>query len=815
MKKITALLLAVIMLLCILPVVATAEDAAIITAADFVSYEADGGVAITDYSGTQNGVTFTGIKAEQLTYQPRFYFTAEGISNIKSYAEANGYDCLTIHAWGIFSNNSGVINNQLWFGDTEWQKITVDIADLDTDFFFLFGSEQTGTMYLWFEFSARPIVDQDSFAEPYWKEQADGSYSINSVAYQPHFYFSQAGIDRMKAYAEKHDVDTLLITGKYSGTNCLVLNNKMWIGQGEVKTLSVKIADMTTAFDIWSQSETGTTINLKFEAYKAPLINAASFQGNGVAFEDVFGATVAGETVDGVHITSVAYQPHFYFKADAISTIKAYAEENGFDTLRIHAYADLYNNMLVLNNMLWVGKGWAALDVSIDSLSTAFDFFSGSESTTDITMWFEFYKAPVINATSFTGLGGFTNNPDGTISLTTAEYQPHFYFTEEAVAAIKAYAEENGLETLRITVDYQGTNALVLNNKYWVDSTAVVPCDFLIADLTADFDFWIQSESVTNLTLSFEFLHLIHDYQTTDSKKVTCLEDGYTTYVCTVCGDTYTDTFEKLGHDFVEGFCSRCGLEESHEHNFIPGETVMPTCTDDGYTVYTCTCGESYKDDFTDALGHDYADGVCSRCGDEDPNYVKPDPCEGYTDIDRNKWYHEAADFVIERGIMGSTQTDALTFEPMTSCTRSMIVMILYNLAGKPEVEYEAKFPDVPDGKWFTDAVIWAYKNNIVSGYDNGKFGPNDKVTREQMAVVLKGYADFIGRDTSKTEDLSKFPDGNKATWSKPYISWAVAEGLISGKAQDGKTYLDPQGVATRAEVAALIRGFVLNILGE
>lgn len=81
------------------------------------------------------------------------------------------------------------------------------------------------------------------------------------------------------------------------------------------------------------------------------------------------------------------------------------------------------------------------------------------------------------------------------------------------------------------------------------------------------------------------------------------------------------------------------------------------------------------------------------------------------------------------------------------------------------------------------------------------------------MAVILKGYADFKGIDTSKSADLSKFPDGNKATWSKPYISWAVAEGLISGKAQDGKTYLDPQGNATRAEVATLISSFVRNIL--
>ena len=189
------------------------------------------------------------------------------------------------------------------------------------------------------------------------------------------------------------------------------------------------------------------------------------------------------------------------------------------------------------------------------------------------------------------------------------------------------------------------------------------------------------------------------------------------------------------------------------------------------------------------------------------------DPCEGYTDINRDSWYHDAADFVIERGLMGSTTTDALTFEPNTPCTRSMIVMILYNIAGTPDVTYEAKFPDVPNGQWYTKAVMWAYQNGIVSGYDNGKFGPNDKITREQMAVVLKGYADFKGIDTSKTADLSKFPDSNKATWSKTYIAWAVAEGLISGKAQNEQTYLDPQGSATRAQVAAVMKSFIENLV--
>ena len=218
------------------------------------------------------------------------------------------------------------------------------------------------------------------------------------------------------------------------------------------------------------------------------------------------------------------------------------------------------------------------------------------------------------------------------------------------------------------------------------------------------------------------------------------------------------------------------------------------------------------------ALGHNFVGGVCTRCGADDPNYNPPmpkDPCEGYTDINRNGWYHTAADFAIERGIMGSTQTNALTFEPNTACTRSMIVSILYRLSDSPKVSFEAKFPDVEAGKWFSNAVIWAYQNGIVSGYGDCNFGPNDKITREQMAVILKGYADFMGKNTDKIADLSEFPDCAKVTWSKAAVRWAVAEGLISGKAQGGKTMLDPQGNATRAEVASILMRFIQNIAAE
>ncbi len=189
-------------------------------------------------------------------------------------------------------------------------------------------------------------------------------------------------------------------------------------------------------------------------------------------------------------------------------------------------------------------------------------------------------------------------------------------------------------------------------------------------------------------------------------------------------------------------------------------------------------------------------------------------PTEGYTDVPaEGNWAHAGIDFVVARGIMGSTKTDDLTFEPATSCTRAMIVSMLYRLSGEPAVTFEGRFSDVPAGQWYSKAVIWAYKSGVVKGYDNGNFGPNDLVTREQLAVILKSYAENCGISTKERANISNFPDEGKCTWSRDAVRWAVAVGMISGKAVNGETLLDPQGKATRAEVASILMRFMQNIL--
>ena len=140
-----------------------------------------------------------------------------------------------------------------------------------------------------------------------------------------------------------------------------------------------------------------------------------------------------------------------------------------------------------------------------------------------------------------------------------------------------------------------------------------------------------------------------------------------------------------------------------------------------------------------------------------------------------------------------------------------MIVTILYRLEGEPAVTTANPFDDVASGKWYTDAVIWASANKIVEGYGNGKFGPEDDITREQMAAILWRYAKYKGYDMTNAADLSKFSDnGQISTWAQAAMSWSNANELINGK---GGGILDPKGDAERCQVAAILHRFCESIV--
>ena len=185
-----------------------------------------------------------------------------------------------------------------------------------------------------------------------------------------------------------------------------------------------------------------------------------------------------------------------------------------------------------------------------------------------------------------------------------------------------------------------------------------------------------------------------------------------------------------------------------------------------------------------------------------------------FTDVQEGKWYYDSVKYVYENGIM--TGLNETTFGPSNNLTRGMMVMLLYKMEGQPEVEGTPTFPDVQDsGKYYYKAVKWASDNNIVTGYANGNFGPTDNITRAQLAVILYRFAQFKGKDVSKTSDLSEFPDNSQvASWAQDAVKWAIAEGIITGNVnkQTGVKTIDPKQNATRAQVATMIERYCKNI---
>lgn len=143
--------------------------------------------------------------------------------------------------------------------------------------------------------------------------------------------------------------------------------------------------------------------------------------------------------------------------------------------------------------------------------------------------------------------------------------------------------------------------------------------------------------------------------------------------------------------------------------------------------------------------------------------------------------------------------------------SRAMLVTVLWRLEDSPAATSASTFKDVAIDAWYANAVAWANANEIVSGYGGGLFGPNDNITREQMAVILRRYAEFKGYNVTATDNLTLFTDAQDVSdWALTGMKWAVAEKLISGMTT---TTLVPQGNATRAQVASILMRYIVNIV--
>lgn len=332
----------------------------------------------------------------------------------------------------------------------------------------------------------------------------------------------------------------------------------------------------------------------------------------------------------------------------------------------------------------------------------------------------------------------------------------------------------------------------------------------------------------------------------------TCTQEGYQRYMCTQCDYWYEKKTPALGHDWSDWIidrqetdqedgakhrvCKVCGERQdakipklSHVHNHIP-TVVEPTCEQQGYTRYTCACGDTYIEEssYVPALGHAWVEtgrqeptsktvGVisytCQRCAKLRYEFIpKTEPVDTwknpYRDVRSNAWYYEDVAYVTRGGLMVGTST--LTFSPAEEMSRAMLVAVLYRMNVSPSVAgMTAPFTDVPDGQWYTEAVVWAYNCGVVSGTSATTFSPELNITREQMMTMFYGYAEFMDYNTMAVADLSVFPDGGSVSpWAQTEMGWAVANTLISGVQEGNTTYLRPQGNATRAEAAAILHRF-------
>ena len=184
-----------------------------------------------------------------------------------------------------------------------------------------------------------------------------------------------------------------------------------------------------------------------------------------------------------------------------------------------------------------------------------------------------------------------------------------------------------------------------------------------------------------------------------------------------------------------------------------------------------------------------------------------------FEDVVEGQWYVPAITYVYNNNFMkGVSDTE---FAPNKTLTREQFVTVLYNIEKQHNVQYKRIFTDVPNKEWYTKAVVWAYNNKITKGIDEIRFGTGQTITREQTATMLYNYAQYKKlKGVAKNKDLSSFPDYKKvSSWAKEGVIWAVSNGVVNGKASNGKNYLDPAGKATRAECAQMVKNLFDKVI--
>ena len=297
-------------------------------------------------------------------------------------------------------------------------------------------------------------------------------------------------------------------------------------------------------------------------------------------------------------------------------------------------------------------------------------------------------------------------------------------------------------------------------------------------------------------------------------KEATTSQTGEMRYTCTVCQATKTEPIPRLPSSGGGGGGSTTyaitvedaanGTVEASERRASRGDTVTLTVTpESGYALDALTVTDSTGDEIAlkaeDSNVYTFTMPRASVTV-EATFTAQTVPTLTFADVDTGDWFYDAVQYVCGNGTMQGV--GGSRFAPNSTLTRAMVAQILYNLEEKPDSS-TAPFADVEANAWYADAVSWAADAEIVQGYGADRFGPENPVTREQLAQMLYRYAAHRGGDlTVDSNALAAFTDrASVSDWAEQAMTWAVSQGLISGK---GNGILDPDGTATRAEVAEI-----------
>lgn len=387
----------------------------------------------------------------------------------------------------------------------------------------------------------------------------------------------------------------------------------------------------------------------------------------------------------------------------------------------------------------------------------------------------------------------FVAKSNGTVSL----YGDNFIVTNKD--ASQRYIDASKVEKLTIGTGVKDVTKEILEADIAAAEKMLADCTVTDASNTGIYypGFWVTTQTAETFQAAIDMAKAV--YENTDATQME-IESAVTKL------DTAVKLFEQSkifgARRWSSSNVTVTALVKGGNGKIAPGFIIQEcrldtSCTirmqpDEGYeTEYVYVNGKQF-------LGSDiFTIPSVSRDTTVSVTFCKKPP---FTDIAHSDWFYISARYAYNKGLFqGTTETE---FSPSSAMSRAMLATVLYRMEGQPAVSFTEAFSDIEKGIWYTDAILWASENNIVKGYGNGIFAPNDFITREQIAVMLYRYAK--GKAVAEKEKITlSYSDASDiSAYAAESMTWAVAEGLIKGNTE---TTINPRGIATRAEVATIL----------